>query len=140
MIANPIARYHRLPAIRRRILLRAVLTLTLTSVAVALLPFRRAIRLGSATLSRRSEILADDIVWAIEATARRLPWRTVCLQKGLAAQHMLRSAGIDAVLHFGARHEPQSRDLEAHVWVTVDGHPIIGGEQALGFASVATFP
>ena len=140
MSANPIARYQRLPGTRRRLLPRAVLTLTLASVAVALCPFPRAIRFGSVTLSRRSKILADDIVWAIEAAARRLPWRTVCLQRGLASQHMLRSAGIDAVLHFGARHEPKSRDLEAHVWVTVDGHPVIGGEQAIGFASVATFP
>jgi hypothetical protein len=107
---------------------------------LALLPFRKAIRLGSIALARRGRASADDIIWAVEAAARRIPWRTVCVQKGLAAQHMLRGAGVDAVLHYGARHDPQSRELEAHVWVTVDRRPVIGGKEALGFASVATFP
>ena len=140
MIFNPLARYHRLPGARRRLLRRAVVTLTLTSVALALLPFRRAILLGSRALPRRSDVSSDDIVWAVEATARWVPWRTVCLQKGLAAQRMLRANGIDARLHYGVRHASADRDLEAHVWVTVGERPVIGGEEAVGFAAVASFP
>ena len=140
MSANPIARYCALPRTRRALLPRAVVTLTLASAAVSVLPFRNAIRFGLVGLAPRRLASATDIVWAVEAAARRLPWRTVCLQKGLAAQHMLRAAGIDASLHYGARHQTGTSDLEAHVWVSVDGKPVIGGEEALAFAEVAKFP
>ena len=139
MSANPLATYQRLSKARRRLLPRALITLAAASAAVALLPFRRAIRFGCAE-GGRTEVSADDVVWAVETISRRMPWRTVCLQKGLAVQYMLRSAGIDARLHYGARHDPASRDLEAHVWVTVGGRAVIGGEGAGGFAAVATFP
>ena len=140
MSANPFARYQRLSGTRRRLLLRALFTLMLASAAVAVLPFRNAIRFGSIALRRSGGVSSDDIAWAVEVAARHTPWRTVCLHKGLAAQHMLRAMGIDALLHYGARHEPERRDLEAHVWVTVEGRAVIGGEEAAGFASVATFP
>ena len=140
MSANPFARYQRLSATRRRLLPRAASTLTIASAAVALLPFRHAIQFGSIALRPPRDASPEDVVWAVEAAARRMPWRTVCLQKGLAVQHMLRTAGLDALLHYGARHEPTGRDLEAHVWVTVGGRAVIGGEGAGGFAAVATFP
>ena len=140
MSANPLASYQRLPKARRRLLPRAMITLAAASATVALLPFRRAIRFGCAEGGRRREVSSDDVVWAVETVSRRMPWRTVCLQKGLAVQYMLRAAGVDARLHYGARHEPTSRDLEAHVWVTVGGRAVIGGEGAGGFAAVATFP
>ena len=140
MSANLLARYHHLPKIRRAILPRAVGTLVIASAAISLLPFGKAIRIGSIAPKRRIGVSAEDIVWAVEAASRRMPWRMVCLQKGLAAQRMLRSAGYDAILHYGARHEPDSRDLEAHVWVTIDDRPVMGGGGAAGFARVATFP
>lgn len=140
MSANPLVRYQRLSTARRVLLPRAIATLAAASLAVALFPFRKAIRFGSIELQSRAEASTNDIVWAVEAASRRMPWRTVCLQKGLAAQRMLRATGIDARLHYGARHEPGSRGLEAHVWVTVAGHPVIGADQAEAFAEVATFP
>jgi hypothetical protein len=113
--------------------------LAIASAAVALLPFRRAIRLGCVPLGSRKQASIEESAWAVEAAAQRLPWRTVCIEKGIVAQRMLRSGGIDAVLHYGARHNPESRRLEAHVWVTVDGRAVIGGEQAADFAQVATY-
>ena len=140
MSDNPLVRYQRLSEVRRGLLPRAITALAAVSVAVALFPFRKAIRSGSIKLRCRTEADADDIVWAVETASRHVPWRTVCLQKGLAAQRLLRAAGIDARLHYGARHEPDNRNLEAHVWVTVAGRPLIGGEEAAGFAIVATLP
>ena len=138
--ANPLVRYQRLSKARRVLLPRAITALAAASVAVALFPFRKAIRFGSIELRRPTGVSSHDIEWAIEAASRHMPLRIVCLQKGLAAQRMLRTAGIDARLHYGARHEPASRDLKAHVWVTVAGRPVIGGEEAVGFATVATLP
>jgi hypothetical protein len=64
----------------------------------------------------------------------------MCIEKGLAVQRLLRSGGVDAVLHYGARHSPETGRLEAHVWVTADGQPIIGAEEAPQFAEIVSFP
>jgi hypothetical protein len=133
-------RWRRLDAERRRLLVRAALTLAAASVSVAFLPFRRAIRFGSVGARRgRARLSTDECVWAIETAARYVPLRTMCIEKGLAAQRMLRSSGADARLHYGARHEPESGKLEAHVWVSLDGSTIIGAERAADFAEVATY-
>jgi hypothetical protein len=140
MRAGLLVRLHRLDGRRRRLLAHAAVLLTLASAAVALFPFMRAVRLGAVPLGRRRSIEIDDCTWAIEAAARRLPWRTVCIEKGIALQRLLRRRGVDAILHYGARHHPESSKLEAHVWVTVDGKIVIGGEEAAGFVEVAAYP
>jgi hypothetical protein len=138
--AGPFVRLRRLDGRRKRLLLRAAAWLGIASAAVALMPFRHAIVLGSVPLRARRPGAVDDLVWAVETVARRLPWRAVCIEKGLAAQRMLRSAGVDAVLHYGARHQRETEKLEAHVWVSVAGAIVIGGEEAKGFREIATFP
>ena len=140
MRAGPFVRLRRLSVERRRVLLRAAALLGVASAAVALVPFRYAIRFGSVRLGSRQAISAEEIVWAVEAAARWLPWRTMCIEKGLVVQRMLRLAGVKAILHYGARHHPESSKLEAHVWVTIDGRAVIGGEEAPDFAPVATYP
>ena len=128
---------------RQRLLLLAEAAGTLAAVSFALhaLPFKRVIRMGSVRLANRSPTAtAHDCVWAVEAAARRVPWRAVCIQQGIAAQRMLRRRGIDAVLHYGIASRGAAAKLEAHVWVTVEGRPVIGGEEARGFAPVAAYP
>lgn len=44
-----------------------------------------------------------------------VPWRTVCLRKGLALQWMLRRRGIDARLHYGIGKDDVGA-LCAHLW------------------------
>jgi hypothetical protein len=138
--STPFSRLYRLDPLRRRLLVRAAVAVTAASAAVALLPFRRAIRFGSIGLGPRTGLAPSECAWAIEAAARRLPWRAMCIEQGLAAQRLLRQAGIDARLHYGARHDPATGKLEAHVWVSVDGASVIGGEVADGFAELGTFP
>jgi hypothetical protein len=134
-------RFHRLGQERQRLLLKAAVILSAASGAVALLPFERAIRMGSVPLGRhRKRLRDDDCVWAVEAAAWRLPWRTMCIEKGIAVQRLLRRAGTDARLHYGARHHPETGKLEAHVWVTVDDQVVIGGDGAERFAEIGMFP
>jgi hypothetical protein len=64
----------------------------------------------------------------------------MCIEKGLAVQRLLRSSGVDARLHYGARHAPKTGKLEAHVWVTVAGEVIFGGEEAAAYAELARYP
>jgi hypothetical protein len=137
--AGPFVRLSRLNPERRRLLLRATFLLAVASTGISVLPFRRAIRFGCVNVSDGSASI-DDVVWAVEAAARRVPWRAMCIEKGLVAQRMLRSSGIDAVLHYGARHNQDGGKLEAHVWVTVGRQAVIGGAEAAGFAAVARYP
>jgi len=135
-----LTRLYNLPGERRRLVIRASAALAVATVAVAILPFRRAIELGSIPVGDRTDFTPEEYVWAVEAAARRLPWHSVCIQKGIAIQRLLRGSGIDAILHYGARREQTSGQLEAHVWVTVASQVVAGGEEAPGFAEVATFP
>lgn len=125
---------------RWRLIVRSALAVSIASAAVALLPFRRALRFGCVTLGRRSNLDVDECVWAVNGVSRRLPWRTMCIEKGLAVQRLLRRHGVDAILHYGVRSDPQSGGLEAHVWVVVDGRAVIGGAEAEQFTQVAVFP
>lgn len=140
MSAGPIARLRRLGRERRRMLVTATVLLSRASLTLALVPFRSAIRFGCVPVGRAKLADAEDVIWAVEAAARRLPWRIVCIQKGLAAQRMLRAAGMDAILHYGMRSLQESDSLEAHVWVTVGEEAVIGGEEADGFVAVTTYP
>jgi hypothetical protein len=134
---QPLARVRSLS--HARLLLRAGLWLTAASGAVAFLPFRRAIRLGCVELAGDRNLAIDDYRWAVEAASRRLPWRTMCIEKGVALQRLLRRAGVDAVLHYGVR-AGEGGAPDAHVWVCVDGEPVIGGGEAKGFVEVANYP
>jgi hypothetical protein len=138
--ATPFLRFYRMKSTRRRLLLRAGITVAAASAAVALLPFRLAIRFGSVDLGPIRACNVADSVWAVQVIARRVLWRAKCIEQGLALQRMLRSVGVNAVLHYGVRHHPQSGELEAHVWVTVEGEAVIGGAEAAGFTSLATYP
>jgi hypothetical protein len=128
----------------RRLLAEALPALALASLAVHLVPFRRVAAFASRLDERRGGAAADEAFlrkarWAVQAWARRVPWRAVCFQRGLALHWMLRRRGIPSVLHYGvAQDGPEG--LRAHVWVTVEGRDVIGGEEAAGFACLATFP
>jgi hypothetical protein len=125
------------------LLVEATGAVCVASLAVKLLPFKRAIRLSSrATVPARSTNAVDvmrDVRWAIDAATRTLPWNAVCLQRGLAAQWMLRRRGIDARLHYGLTNDDE-KALRAHVWVDALGETLVGGEEAADYVPVATFP
>ena len=136
---QPLGRVRSVTLARVRLLLWAALWLSAASAAVAFLPFRRAIVLGCVELADGRKAIVDDYRWAVETASRRLPWRTMCIEKGLALQRMLRRGGVDAILHYGVRAVAGGAP-EAHVWVCVDGEPVIGGDEAQRFAEIATYP
>ncbi len=128
----------------RLLLAEAAAILAAASVAIQLLPFRRIVsaltRKGSGRVdgTRSSKEIARAL-WAVEACARRLPWKIVCFQKGLALQMLLHRRGIATALHYGVAQD-QERGLSAHVWVTYEGEAIIGGDRAAEYTCLATFP
>lgn len=122
----------------------AGLALTVASLAIAVVPFRRIARsLSRSALGDKPGVDADAAAlrarWAIEACAWRLPWKTVCFQKGLALHWMLRRRGVDSRLHYGVA-QNAGLGLRAHVWVSLSGEPVMGGDGADQFACLAVFP
>lgn len=124
------------------LLAEALIVLTAASAAVRFLPFRATARLASLPTPKGRRRSPDEaarrIRWAVEAWVRRVPWRAVCFQIGLATHWMLRRRGLPSRLHYGVGQEGEV--LKAHVWVTLEGAAVIGGAEAERYACVATFP
>lgn len=113
----------------------------LASLAIRLLPFatiaRSAIgRRRSARPAGAAEI--ERVRRAVLAWARRLPWRTLCFEQGLAAHWMLRRRALTSTLHYGAA--TSGGELKAHVWVRSGASDVIGCENAGDYALLATYP
>jgi Transglutaminase-like superfamily len=126
-------------------LLEAVLWLAFAGFAIAVLPFRHVGLLAARPIRRPVPpyqarlIKVRRIRWAIIVTARRVPWRALCFQQGLAAQLMFRRQGVPSILYYGAAKDEQG-DLMAHVWVRDGDINVVGGEIASRYGVLATFP
>jgi len=118
----------------------AVAALSLASLAVRFVPFRRIVAWveALAALPLRVDLASPDrravrarVRWAVVASAERLPWRPVCFPQGLAAFWMLRRRGVPCTFYYGAQPSDQ-KGVEAHVWICDGDIPIVGGEAAPG--------
>lgn len=126
---------------RRLLLIEALATLTLASLLIALLSFRRIAALSASRTHRTpaTPAQAQAIARAVVAWGRRVPWRAVCFQQGLAAQLMLRRRGLAAALHYGATHDDAGQ-LIAHVWVRSGAVDVIGCDGTERYGVLAVFP
>lgn len=121
----------------------AGMLLAVAAGAVAFLPFARVSRWASAR--RPGPAQAPDAAqlrklrWAVEAVAKRAPFRAKCFERGLAAQWMLGRRGIASTLFYGAALEKGS-GLSAHVWVRAGEFDVVGCENHSDFTIVARFP
>ena len=118
----------------------AWLALVVARLAIRLLPFRaivRTLRWGRAE-SVTDERPGFELARAVRRAAARVPWRTVCLDQGLAAHWLMRSRGIPSIFHYGI--DPAGRELSAHVWVSLRDRILIGEDEADRHARVASFP
>lgn len=114
--------------------------LAAASAATRILPFKRFIRLGALPVRRSKPLDELELAHIMEALGRRMPFRALCLQQGIAFQWMLRRRGIDAVLHYGISLPEGGGDMLAHVWVSVDGKVLLGHREREGYAEVARYP
>ena len=98
-MATHLNRWLQLSSLERGALVEASVMLAAASLAVAVLPFRRAMALVRPTPSKRDDLDtegrdAELVQWAIRACARRIPLRTLCLEQALASHWMLRRRSI----------------------------------------------
>lgn len=125
-----------------RAFVEAFATLAWASFVVAVLPFARLAAIARRPVRRPPPADAAravrQVAWAIAAAARRAGFRAVCIERGLAAQAMLRRRGIAADFHYGLARDPAGA-LAAHVWVRAGDSDVTGGDQAAAFHEVAVF-
>jgi hypothetical protein len=121
----------------RRIALHAeaLAAVVAASLAIRLLPFPRIVAARAAPEKAGGADLAL-LRALVRSWSRRVPWRALCFESALALRTMLRRRGVDAILHYGMARE---EGLRAHVWLSVGGETVIGGE-AEGYKEVARFP
>jgi hypothetical protein len=110
------------------------------SLVTRLLPFNRYIALGTRRLRGEGSGEARDTARIVDAIADRVPFRAVCLKRGVALQWMLRRRGIDAVLHYGIQLKKPGEEIAAHVWVSVGGEVLLGAPQHERYAEAARYP
>ena len=79
------------------------------------------------TVSLAARKIAVDVSWAVQAAARHVPLRFVCLPQAMAAQRMLRRRGLASTLYLGVALESDRALLRAHAWLRA-GDKILTGE------------
>ena len=86
----------------------AIVWLAIAGLIIAVVPFRNFGFLAALPVRKlppaheARNLMRRQIRWAIVTAARRVPWRALCIQQGLAARFMLRRRGIPSVLYYGA--------------------------------------
>ena len=75
-------------------------------------------------------IREPDFLWALDASARRLPRVSNCLVRGLVAELVLDSREDPVQITIGVRRIAAT--LEAHAWVERNGSVIVGEARTAG--------
>ena len=123
-------------------LAEASAVLTGAATVIRFRPFRGAVNFGSIPVRQGHVLTAemiDELAQTVRSVARRLPFRALCFEQGLALQRMLRRRGVDAYLNYGIG--KKGADLiEAHVWVTAGDRVVIGEQGSDMFRAVGVFP
>ena len=135
-----------LPPQERWALVEAMLSLVIARMSL-LIPFRWLARLMGRLepgIDRSIPVLSADeryaalgVRRAVLRVADRLPWRSSCLVRALAARIMLRRRHLPSVLQFGVGRTPT--ELSAHAWVRCGEIDVVGAETAADFAPIAAF-
>jgi hypothetical protein len=140
-----------LPYREKLLLAPAFLVLGLTSLAIALLPFRWLSpmfgrHLGAAALvplaSEEQQRRAALFRRIISLSAAYMPLRSDCYAQAVTAVLLCRCFSVPYVLHFGAAPPGSSAALRgyiAHAWVTCGPIPIAGGRSFDRCATVACY-
>ena len=138
-----IGKLARLTGRERALLAEAGCALAIASLVVAVMPFRRVMALVRPPLPQRAPAPVEEqavrsIRHAVQAWARKVPWRALCLEQALASHWMLRRRGIVATIHYGVARS--SEGLRAHAWVRTLHFDVVGCENAGDFTELAQFP
>jgi hypothetical protein len=124
-----------LPAADRSLLLRALATLLIVRLALALVPIARLRAWAICRATRTAAI--GRLVWSVGAASRALPG-TTCLASAFALQRLLSRAGHASELHIGVARSAEK--FAAHAWLTCEGQILVGEEVREGFTPLVAWP
>lgn len=80
-----------------------------------------------AALSPSQERVVERVAYAVNVMALRVPWRSDCLIRAVAARRWLAAGGIASQIAIGARRDEDGAFM-AHAWLTVDKRLVTGGD------------
>jgi hypothetical protein len=123
------------------LLAEALAAILASSLAVRLVPFKTLAAKLTRDSSDRPAADPETAYWirrAVLAWARRVPWRALCFEQGLAAHLLLLRRGLASTLYYGAA--TIDGELKAHVWVTSIEEPVVGCENRDDYGLLARFP
>jgi hypothetical protein len=126
-----------LPRAERALLFEAALRLLQAWAMLHLVPFGRMTATLMHVHGSGAAANLKPVRWAVETAARNLPLPLTCLPQAFAACWMLAARGGRPLLHYGVA--KTAAGFEAHAWVEMDGHPVVGHRAAEGFTRLATF-
>jgi hypothetical protein len=139
-VSAPWRRFAALPGADRRLLAETALMLVLVRVGLALLPFSALRRFsGREQKGRRARgerEAGTKVAWAVGVIANRLPLRTTCLVRALAAQALLRRRGFHPELRIGVADRGGASTITAHAWLECGAEIVVGGRDDLARYSV----
>jgi len=143
-----LATFIRLPLAEMLLLPLCWLLVALSSIAVALLPFR----LISPVLGRKvgADHVSDAIdpaclrraQWvrnAVNRAARLMPLRSDCLPQAFAASLMCRLLGLPSSAHIGVKPQVGEDGTLAHAWVLVGDFWVSGGLSIPDYQPITCF-
>ncbi len=140
-----IKKFYRLSFEEKQLAFFALYWLTIAQLAISLLLFRHVARFlgehmkkSQATPSKRQKSVAEQVARVIPSVARRLPWRSKCLDQAIAAKWMLRRRQIASTLYFGVT-KNDSKAIEAHAWLSCGDHVVTGADGMKAFKEIAHF-
>lgn len=134
--ATLVRKFVTMPWKRKLLLAEAIVWLTISRLALKLVPFPKIARylgtlvppapaLPPAPEEERARVRL--IGWAVNAAGSHLPVEMVCLPRALAGWQMLHRRGIASRLHFGAVKTRKPDDgLLTHAWLTTPGTRVTG--------------
>ena len=129
----------------RALLAAAMFAVAVAALVIAVVPFRHIAAYASRRPARPAPAGDDwvrmigEVRWAVQACARRAPWRAKCFEQSLAALWLLRRRGIATTLHYGVA-QRAGQGLAAHAWVRAGADEIVGCESSSEFTELARFP
>jgi hypothetical protein len=146
-LSNVPVKWRRRTGTERRLLIEALLLLSVARLALLVLPFKwLAVTLGRHREETGTELNSADLCCsrmvgqAVCTSANYTPWKSVCLPQAVAAKWMLQRRHIACTLYLGvAKTEAAPMELAAHAWLRCGTLILTGRENYTQFTVVATF-
>lgn len=131
LMISAFRRFCKLPPLERKMFVRGVLLLPITTWALRLVRIQTIMhRLGAGGRERlgpdrnqgETRTLAESAGRMIEAASRYGVIRGSCLSKSLVLWHLLRREDLSPTIRIGGRKD--GKEFAAHAWVELDGYVI----------------